>query len=69
MNSLKRTQTNPILSAYMADKIALPALGCRYRGSEACGEHSRTVEEPVVSLSNPFYIVQKVAGLRPKSLL
>jgi hypothetical protein len=30
-----------------AGKIALPALGCRYRGSEACGQRSRTVEGPV----------------------
>jgi hypothetical protein len=38
MNSLKRTQTKPILPAYMAGKIAL---------SEACGERSRTVEGPI----------------------
>ncbi|MFA5251212.1 MAG: hypothetical protein WC454_01330 [Phycisphaerae bacterium] len=37
----------PIENSYMADKFALPALECRYRGSKACGERSRTVEGPI----------------------
>jgi hypothetical protein len=68
INYLKRTQTNPNFTRHffwracppqadypplrLAGKIAPPALECRYRGSAACGERSRTVEGPVVTNSS-----------------
>jgi hypothetical protein len=56
----KRTQSKPILPARVAGKIALPV-------RRSFSEDGSEVEGPVVSLSNPFYIMQKATGLKPSS--